>query len=261
MNRGSGVDLSNIAITGGTIIGTNAPYVLALSGVPVISLSSGTMGNNGAVSALTALNRTYNMGAWVWLPAGAVAAGIPAAAGYLWFVGTSTTAGTVFNSTWNGVGAPPVGTTTAFVTTGPGAFTGDIAEIVGPTITLPANAMGPNGFIEVESLWSFTNSAGTKTHRVRFGGAAGAQFLSLGSTTTASFGDKRFIVNTGLTNSQLGGVTGNAGASYWGASPSTPMTASVDTTASTTIVLSLQKGTATDNECLEFFKIVVNRGA
>lgn len=250
-----------VSITGGSITGTNVPYVVAQSGVPVISLSSGTMGNNGAVSALTALNRTYNMGAWAWVPAGAVAAGVPAAAGYLWFVGSSTTAGTVYNSTWNGVGAPPIGVTTAFSTTGPGAFTGDTTEIAGPTITIAANALGPNGYIEVESLWSFTNSAGAKTHRIRLAGASGTQYLSLGSTTTASFFDKRVIANTGVTNSQVGGISGNAGASVYGASTSSPTTSAVDTTASTTVNITLQKATATDNECLEWFKVSVLHGS
>ena len=49
-------------------------FVLAKWGIPFIVATTGTMGNNGAISAMTALDITYSGGAWLYLPAGAVAA-------------------------------------------------------------------------------------------------------------------------------------------------------------------------------------------
>lgn len=71
---------ANVSITGGTITGTNVPYVFSRTGIPFIVAPTGTMGNNGAVTMGTALPTTYSGGAWIWYPAGAVAAGTPASA-------------------------------------------------------------------------------------------------------------------------------------------------------------------------------------
>src|SRR5690242_937018 len=162
---------SNVSITGGTITGTNVPYTLSHSAIPFISAPTGTMANNGAVTFGTALPIAYSGGAWIYYPAGAVAAGVPAAASWLWTVMSSTTVGTVYNSTYTS-GAVALGTTTAFVTTGPGAFVGDTAEEFGPQITLPANSLGANG-----SFWIWKKGTATPNN------ANGKQLISRWSGT------------------------------------------------------------------------------
>jgi hypothetical protein len=248
-----------VGITGGVLTGTNVPYDIAAGAVPVIKVSSGTMGNNGALSGITALGRTYSGGAWLYLPAGAVAAGVPAAAGFQWGVGSSTTAFTVYNSTWNGTGAPPIGVQTAFVTTGPGAFTGDTTE-QGIAITVPAGAMGPNGYIEIVAVFSHTNSAGNKVPRLRLGGVGGTSYAGANAlTTTVHAAVYAKVSNTGVQNAQVGTI----GAAFGGLGTSTiaPATGSVDTSASTTVYISHTNAVATDNTVIESWHVRCKYGA
>lgn len=240
-------NLGNASYLGAT---GSLPLVLAKSAIPFINVSSGTMGNNGALSAITALPRTYSGGAYIFLPAGAIAAGVPAAAAWYWCVFSSATAGTVYNSVYTS-GVPVIGTTTAFATTGPGAFTGDTSE-QGPLISLPANSLGANGQIRVSFEYSFTNNANTKTHRVRLGGLAGTGFFAANQTTGIGVRGVCIFGNCGLTNVQYGsgwGI-GDGGGIFVAKSAG-----SVDTTASSSVVATLAKGTATDNITLESFMV------
>jgi hypothetical protein len=121
------------------------------------------------------------------------------------------------------------------------------------TITVPANAMGANGMLRVWLQWGYTNSANDKTARVRFSGAAGTIFYSHVATTSVSLGSVALIQNRNATNSQVGGpLTLAAG---MGAGLSAAATASVDTTASTTIVITGQKETGTETLTLERYLV------
>ena len=226
------------------------PYKLASWGVPVILASSGTMGNNGAVSAMTALPTTYDGGAWLYLPANAIQAG--SAAGFYWFVASSTTAGTVYNSTFDGLSVPAAGTTTAFVSTGPGAFTGVAAgEIVAVTITIAANTVGANGRILYDIPLTNNTAAGNKIVRLKLGATTHVQQTL---TTTAFLLLQGAIFNRGVTNAQMsrnffvsgGGLSGSA--TYGG---------TTDMTASTTFVLSLEKATATNHVLIDGGHVLV----
>lgn len=241
-----GQSLSVAAITGGSITGTNAPYTLSRSSIAFIWLSTGSIGNNGALSAITALPRVYSEGAYVWLPAGAIAAGVPAAASWYWCIFSSTTAGTIYNSTYTS-GTPAVGVQTAFATTGPGAFTGSIAEAAGQTITVPAGAMGANGRIRTRLIIANNNSAGIKTPRLRFSGAAGTVFFTDTLSTTTGV-----IVEVEISNRGSQSVQEQSWAALFGAaSPHTVSSetgaGAIDTSAATTLVISGQRDTATDN--------------
>jgi hypothetical protein len=237
---------------------TGIETVVAKWGVPVILASSGTMGNNGAVSAMTALPATYAGGAWLYLPAGAVAAGVPATAAFRWFVGSSTTAGTVYDSTWDGSGIPPMGTATPYVTTGPGAFTGIAAgEIVVATVTIPAGAMGPNGYMDVDFGHQINTAAGNKTPRIRLSGAAGTVLTGAALSTTNYPMGRLKLSNLGLATRQrafydlmaAGGVF--SAVSY----------ANIDTTVATTLVFSLEKATATNHVLFEDVSVRIGYGA
>ena len=224
--------------------------VLLVSGVPFIKASSGTMGNNGAVSAMTALPKTYSSGAWLYLPAGAVAAGVPSSASWLWFVASSTTAGTVYNSTYTS-GPVSVGVTTAFVTTGPGAFTGSTATINGPTITIPAGLMGRNGRLEIIEGVAYNNTAGNKITGLSFGGST----TSVTETTGVS-GQMTFnVTNRGLTNVQTQTRTSINAAAATSVTSLADFT--VDTTANVTLNLTLNTAAATDHDILENYRAIV----
>lgn len=226
------------------------PVILAKSGIPFVSVASGTMGNNGALTVGTALSRTF-ANAYFFLPAGAIASGVPVAGTWYFTQCSSGTACTVFNNIYT-TGMPTVpASPTAFATTGPGAYTGDTGEEFGPTISVPANAMGPNGALRAQTVYSYTNSAGNKTARIRFSGNSGTIFLSFISTNITQFNDLRSITNAGVANSQVGSAP--AGNAPFGSTASAMVTSAVDTTAGTTVVHSLQKNTATDNAILEAF--------
>lgn len=244
VTQASGSSIANPTFTG-TVTASQVSgieIVLAKWGVPVILASSGSMANNGAISAMTALPATYSGGAWLYLPANAIQAG--SAAGFYWFVASSTTAGTVYNSTWDGSGIPAVGTTTAFVSTGPGAFTGIAAgEFTAATVTVPAGALGPNGSIRADLQVSFNTAAGNKIFRARYSGGAGTGIGITASTAAVTQGSV-VLRNQGVANRQVGSCS-FSGAGGLLASAESFM--SVDTTASTTIVLTLEKATATNH--------------
>lgn len=232
----------NANITGGTVTGANVEYDLANWGVPFIYVSSGSIANNGALSGITALPTTYSSGAWVYYPANAIEAG--SAAGWYWTVFSGTQAGTIYNSTYTS-GSPAAGTTTAFATTGPGAFTSTTAEIAGPAITVPANALGANGSIHFNYHVSANSGANAKTYRVHYSTISGT-IIGQQAPTTGSAGLEGFISNRGVTNAQVGSVIQHVTAD-------TIITAysSVDTTASSTVVFSIEKAAAAQNAVIE----------
>lgn len=237
---------------GGGFLGTNVPYDFAQWNIPFIDLSSGTMGNNGALSAITALPTTFDAGAWCLFPAGAVAVGVPAAAAWLWVTFSSATAGTVWNSTYTS-GVPRLGTQTAFATTGPGAFIGVTGAQTGPSIIIPGNSLGLHGQMFSSHKTTSNATAGAKVATILWGG------LTLVSQSMSSAGSnwssaETIVTNEGVTNRQSAGVWSQAGTST-GASD--PAFGSVDTTANTTVSWGFNKATATDNQILLSGRIVI----
>jgi hypothetical protein len=232
---------ANVSITGGTISGVAGVRLNLLSnGIPFIFASSGSMGNNGAVSGLTALDTTYSDGAYIYLPAAAIVAG--GAAGWYWFVGSSTTAGTVYNSMYTS-GVPVAGTLTAFVTTGPGAFTGATAAVDSIVISVPAGLLGTQGYLAYEINTDTTNNANGKTVTARL---ATTDFAAFPVASSLSWHGAGNIQNRGAANRQVGSTQSTHGG--WGvAGAVNTFRGSVDTASAQNFVLRVSKGTATDN--------------
>lgn len=144
---------SLIDLTGGT---RKYPYVLAQSGVPCL-YASATMGNNGSVTGIPALNYTqFPIDAYIWMPVGAIAAGVPAVAGLYYCQITSTTAATVFNNPLDATEPYIPDVPTAFSTTGPGAFSVPVS-LTGLSIPIPASVMGL-GSIDIECMIGIDNN-------------------------------------------------------------------------------------------------------
>lgn len=233
---------------------TGIERVLAQWGVPVILASSGSMANNGAVSGMTALPATYSGGAWLYLPSDAIQAG--SAAGFYWFVASSTTAGTVYNSTFAGAGIPGAGTATPFVSTGPGAFTGvATGEITAATVSIPAGAMGPNGSFWTNYWVTNNTAAGNKILRVKFG--ATTLISSTLSTTAASFGVGN-VRNLGTAALQTAGGLTWAASSPLGNNPTFP---AENTANAISLVYTLEKATATNHVILHGATVLLVYGA
>lgn len=231
---------------------TGAMKDFAKWGIPFIHLSSGSIGNNGALTGVTALPTTFSNGAWVLLPAGAIAAGVPAAAAWYWCVFSSTTAGTIYNSTYSS-GVPGLGTATAFATTGPGAFTGLVTENNGPSISITAGAMGANGMIEVDTYLKAVGAGGGKTIKTKFG----ATTVYTAAPGTGDASNRSRIAN--LSGVQTAQVAGNFPTI---STDSVGLTFPAENTANAvTVAISLQKASATDHAILPFGGIRVAYGA
>ncbi len=123
------------------------------------------------------------------------------------------------------------------------SLTGNTTDQTGPSGTIraivpvPANMMGANGVIEIETLWTYTNSANAKNIRVRFGGTSGTLFLNTAPTTTYGLQNVCYIRNAGATNSQKGFVA--ASGSHYGTASGTPWptTGAIDTTAAQGLII------------------------
>lgn len=240
---GSGSVINNPTITGGSITGVSGvPTTITAGGIPLVGVATGTMANNGAMTIGTALPLAYPS-AFYYMPAGSVAAGVPAAATWLYGTASDTTHVTLFNNSYSS-GTPTIpASPTAFATTGPGAFTGDTGEEFGVTLTIPANSIGSTGAVRASYYLAETNNANSKSMRIRWSGNAGTVFILQGAASNPDVGGIVLISNEGATNVQFSEVI-----SSLNLAPATRgVGGAIDTTAQTTLVFSLQRGVATDN--------------
>jgi hypothetical protein len=107
--------------------------------------------------------------------------------------------------------------------------TGTTAETTLASVNVPGGLMGENGAVRITALFSYTNSANTKTLRVKWG--AGNAFVS-GPTTSNAFLLSVVIYNRGTTGQQVSQPAGLAGT---GTSTVDPAYASLDTSKDQTI--------------------------
>ena len=217
-----------------------------VNAIPVIIPNSSTVGTNGAIT-LTALPDTYALGAWVYLPAGAIVGG---AAGFYWTVFSSTTAGIVKTNYVDpsateflpyvptGTLTTAVGSNSAYVTpTGP-----DVALI---NITLPANTVSVGSALKAFCRVTCSISANAKTVKHLLGTTTIGYQTFTGVTaggilTTATFS---------RTNAkQIMGTFGNSGtaATTFG---------TVNTAAASKFVITGQLAAPTEYIVLEAFTI------
>jgi uncharacterized protein YbjQ (UPF0145 family) len=137
------------------------------------------------------------------------------------------------------------------------SHTGSTSETALATIAVPAGAMGANGILRVTSLWSYTNSANTKTLRMRLGGLAGTLFMEIAATTTAYYYSQRLIQNRNSQSSQIGQQGGTG--TFTTAANAT--TGTVDTSSAQDLVLTGQLASAGETITLEGYIIELKYGA
>jgi len=223
-------------------------FVIASSGIPFILPSSGTIGDNGALSALTALPTTYTS-CYMYFPVNTIAAGV--AAGWYYVVMASTTAGTIYNNVYTS-GIPTIpASPTAFATTGPGAYTqttsSDIASMV---FTVPGGLLGTHGSINIQKDLYCINNANVKSVGTKFNAT------TMHSTTLTSV-QMNFvqlsIKNRGVQNKQV--ITRNNTNIGGTSTSSNPGYQSIDTSVDFTITEIFNMATATDSIVNEGFTI------
>lgn len=240
-----------------------APLQISQSGIGVGIAGTGTIGANGALTLGTALaTGAYAAGLYLYFPAGAVYAG--SIAGAYFTKMSSTTAGVVYNNLYvSGTAGPSIPAALTLVSdAGPGAYTGLTTAQTFVQVPVPANVIGPNGALQVETLFSYTNSAGTKTFSGTLTGASSGSFAFLNgsATTTATFYMLKSIINRGVTNVQTGCPAGT-GAVFGANAASMTAVSNVDTTAITTLAITMTLNTATDNCILEYYRFAAYYGA
>lgn len=231
---GSGSAIDSPTLTG-AIAGAEAKA--GILRLPMISAPTGTMANNGAITLGTALDATY-ANCYLYLPANAISAG--SAVGWYYAEMSSATAGIVYNNTYSS-GEPSVPSSpTAFVTTGPGAYTGETTEH-GVVFTIPILQAG----VRLRALiyHKNNNSAGTKTPRIRLNGAAGTVLVGSAQTTNTEtqYESLTFAITQAKQRSYGRVLTGGAAANLQAITTTT-----VDFSAATDIRFTTQKNTATD---------------
>lgn len=133
----------------------------------------------------------------------------------------------------------------------PASVTGTTSETVLATIAVPAGALGINGAVRINTSWSSTNNANTKTVNTKFGGVT---IASSALTTTASYRDQRQVQNRNALNSQvfMSGTFGGFGSSSF-----VMGTSAIDTSQAQNVVLSAQLANAADSITLESYSVEI----
>ena len=231
--------------------------LIAQSGVAVIAPAAGTIGNNGALSALpVALPKVY-ANAWIILQAGKLFTG--SLAGTYFVKMSSTTAGTIYNIVLPAGVAPYVPTlaeiaNAPIVATGPGAFTGNAANDVFISIKVPGKTLGPNGRLVIKAAFS-GNGAGNPTTGIGFGaqGDAATEIHKIVLGTNLQCNYDISYLNQGVEDSQYtSSITAQDGT---GATAVAALYPTVDTKADQWVNLGMHIGSTAGGVQLEGFTI------
>lgn len=209
-------------------------YILAQSGIPVIQVSSGSIGITGAVTLTTALPQTY-ANAYLCLPQHIIST--TAVAGCYYATMSSATAGTAYTNLYT-TGSPAVPASPVAVTAGQGAYTQTTSITSLVNFTIPANSMGVNGVLREFSIWSIPGNTNTKTLSGQFGG----NNTMVSPQTTAANIAARFmqvIANRGVANKQVSWQSGLIGTGTTGQALQT-----VDTTSAVAVGFSATLNTS-----------------
>jgi len=145
-------------------------------------------------------------------------------------------------------------------TVGTGASTGTVQL---RAVTVPANAMGPNGALRITVGFKITGAAGTKTLRLDFG--AGSLYVDTWAAGETIHGIAEFFIyNKGATNSQEvfchATASDNTGLQHSGVNGGSETTAQ-DTTVAQDVAISGQTANAADEVECTFFIVELLRAA
>ncbi len=190
-------------------------------------------------------------GCYIYLPAGS---GGLVSGGWYWCVMTGATAGEVYAETYSGVGQPSrVSSPTALPNLTATRMTQVTTEVNAIAFTLPGNSLGPNGAYVSKFRNICSNSAGTKTTRLRISNASpDNRIWAFGTTTSFNVLGAQF---TGFAHSsnRLIKSSGNSATSQTWDNPSSQPTVTtgdvltVDLTVDQTLTLSMQVSANTDS--------------
>lgn len=134
------------------------------------------------------------------------------------------------------------------------SHTGNLTETALATVSIPAGAMGLNGGLLIYATWSMTNSANSKTPRIRLGGLSGTIVSGAGHTAAATFHDIRRVRNRNSASSQVFSFAAGS-AAVIGPTTGALSTGAVDTSAAQDLVFSAQLANAGETLTLENYEV------
>lgn len=229
---------------GTRILPVSGEVLLASQAIPIVIPSSGSIGNNGALSGITALVYAYP-NCYMRFPANAISAGSPA--GFYYVEMLSTTTGTIYNNVHDGLSLPIIpAAPTPFVTTGPGAYTQSVLEFTVFSCTIPGGILGKNGYLDVFCDKTHTNSVNNKVLRALLGGV---EVQNIVHTTTAGQSTRNITQNRGRLDQQR--ISVSNGASEATVNTGNTLFKNIDTSVNCTYQIKLQLVSASDNVCVE----------
>lgn len=137
----------------------------------------------------------------------------------------------------------------------PVPLTGTQNETVLARIAVPANSMGKNGLINIESLWSAgANNANAKTARIYFGSTVGTKYLEVDLANGLSGHYRNIIQNVNNVAVQNGGPV----AGVFGAIATAIPTGAINTLLATEIVVTGQLANQADTMTLEDVHVILS---
>lgn len=124
-------------------------------------------------------------------------------------------------------------------------------ETILHTITIPAAAPGPNGWLRISHGWTYSSSAQTKTGRARIGGVAGSivSHVTTNNSGVVSGQHVALLFNRNASNSQKALTGTNQQLSI--SSTVAPPTFAIDFSAAQSLVFTGQKGLSGETISLE----------
>lgn len=214
---------------------TARPWILLPSG----TLNAGSAGSATIDTLATPLIRSYPSAGWVYVPAVGSHPG-----GWLEFSSTTTTVITLVNA----------------VTTG-GAYTQTTsADITGPSFTLPANSLGPNGCLESTVTLQYVSSANIKVYKLFLGTTSMGPSLNLSATSHLK--SLMHISNRGVSNRQISALCSTSSPFGNGSTGATvELLTTVDTTVDKTFSLTLNSASASEYLVLDHWRVCGSYGA
>ena len=163
------------------VFSVGVPFVLLAGNGSTAGLQfTGSLGAFTMSAAIITNGYIFLDGFYAYLPANF--GGQTIAAGWYWAKLTSDTAGVLYQDTYTSGQPVRPASPTPFAVNLTGWLTQTNSEITGPNgFTLPAAALGKNGYMEHMLAVMATASGGTKTARVKAGGTTIASYISPGS--------------------------------------------------------------------------------
>lgn len=229
-------------LASGTGAGSGVTKVMGNLGVPMLLPPSGTMAQSGAnaqVTFGTALPVVYPS-IYIYFQAAAVYPSSPA--GWYYSSCSSTTVCTVYNNIYTSGSTLIPATLTSIPNATAGAVSSPIAtNIISFSVVIPANTLGPNGYLQFTFRVNNNNSANSKQTSVSFAGALG--FGTLSNTTNTQSSGFSGAHTLGVTNKVEITTLGNYN---FGNSTNSPIISTLDTTINQSLYWLLQLANAAD---------------